>query len=133
MKTRNGRTAASPATTGEASSSTPTNGGGGDHLDPRELLRVLTAFKRGDFSARLGESSGMAGRVAETLNEIIDLCDRNAKEFERVGRIVGREGKTSVRVNLGHVQGSWNTAVDAVNTLVGDLVQPYTEMARVVS
>jgi HAMP domain-containing protein len=131
-KTKNGRTTASPSAP-ENGSQTATNGGSADQVDSKELLKVLTAFRRGDFSARLEEGSGIQGRVAEALNDIIDLCDRNAKEFERVGRIVGREGKTNVRVNLGPVTGSWNTAVEAVNTLIGDLVQPSTEMARVIA
>ncbi len=131
MKTKNGRTAGSAAATPPAAPA-PINGGG-EAIDGKELLKVLTAFRRGDFSARLNEDTGIQGRIAETLNEIIELCDRNAKEFERVGRIVGREGKTNVRANLGAVSGSWNTAVDAVNTLIGDLVQPSTEMARVIS
>src|SRR4051794_4454035 len=99
MKTKNGRTvnaAAVAAPTIPAGSN-----GGGEHLDGKELLKVLTAFRRGDFGARMAEGSGLQGRIAETLNEVIDLCDRNAKELERVGRIVGREGKTSVRANLG--------------------------------
>ncbi len=132
MKPKNGRTTAS-AVASESATPAATNGGGGNPIDGKELLKVLTAFRRGDFNIRLGEGSGLQGRVAETLNEIIDLCDRNAKEFERVGRFVGREGKVNVRANLGPVGGSWNTAVDAVNTLIGDLVQPSTEMARVIA
>jgi hypothetical protein len=133
MKTKNGRAAGTATAAGQAASTTSGNGGGGEHVDTRELLKVLTAFRRGDFGARMGEASGLQGRIAETLNEIIDLCDRNAKEFERVGRAVGREGKTNVRVNIGPVGGSWNTAADAVNTLIGDMVQPSTEMARVIA
>ncbi len=95
---------------------------------------MLTAFRRGDFSVRMeAETAGVEGRVAESLNEIIDLCERNAKEMERVSRIVGREGRTSVRATLGPVLGSWNTATDAVNTLIGDLAQPCTEMSRVIA
>jgi hypothetical protein len=94
------------------------------------LLKVLTAFRRCDSNARLREGSRLEGRLAETLNEIIDLCDRNAKEFEWVGRIAGREGKVNVRANLGPVSGPWNAARDAVK-LIGDLVQPSTQMIRV--
>ncbi len=133
MKTRqNGPSPKIPEPSGGAP---PTTNGdsAGDHASDRELLKVLAAFRRGDFTVRMTEGAGMQGRVADALNEIIDLCDRNAKEFERVGRLVGREGKTAVRVNLGGVGGSWNTAAEAVNTLIGDLVQPSTEMARVIT
>jgi HAMP domain-containing protein/signal transduction histidine kinase/CheY-like chemotaxis protein len=131
MKTKNGRAATAAATAAPVDAASAANGN--DPLDAKELLRVLTAFRRGDFSVRLPDASGQAGRIADALNEIIDLCDRNAKEFERVGRIVGREGRTNVRMNLGAVTGSWNTSVDAVNALIGDLVQPSTEMARVIA
>ena len=55
-----------------------------------------------------------------------------SKEFERVSRTVGKEGKTAQRASMGTVLGSWNTSVDSVNSLIGDLVQPSTEMARVI-
>src|SRR4029079_12925672 len=38
------------------------------------------------------------------------------------------------RVSLGeHVAGGWATSVGSINALIGDLVQPTTEVARVIS
>jgi len=43
-----------------------------DVLDPSELLAVLSAFKAGDFSARMKpDKSGLAGRVADAVNGVI--------------------------------------------------------------
>jgi hypothetical protein len=43
-----------------------------DALDKRELLKILNAFRRGDFSVRLtADGAGADGKIAETLNEII--------------------------------------------------------------
>ena len=80
----------------------------------------------------MSDSGGVSGRIAETLNDIIELNERMSKEFERVSRTVGKEGKTAQRASIGTVLGSWNTSVDSLNSLVGDLVQPSTEMARVI-
>jgi len=44
---------------------------------------------------------------------------------------VGREGNMRERVQLA-AAGSWNVAVDAVNNLITDLVQPTTEVSRVI-
>src|SRR5581483_5588466 len=105
----------------------------GDAVNGREILRVLTAFRRGDFSIRMpAENSGLEGRLADTLNDILQLNERMTKEFERINRVVGKEGKIHERLNLGVTSGSWTTCVDAVNGLVGDLVQPSTEVARVI-
>src|SRR5947209_7163184 len=102
-------------------------------INGRELLRVLAALKRGDFNVRMAiDASGMAGRVAEAMNDIIDLNERTVKEFERVSRLVGKEGKTTQRANTGAASGAWNSALESLNSLVGDLVQPSTEMARVI-
>ena len=56
-----------------------------DSLNTKLLLKTLVAFKKGDFSARLpDEWTGEAGKIADTLNEIIELSDRTGKELERV-------------------------------------------------
>jgi len=46
----------------------------GDKLSGKQLLTVLTSIKKGDFSARLPDFwSGIDGKIADTLNEIIEL------------------------------------------------------------
>ena len=65
----------------------------GDKLNSKQLLTVLTSIKKGDFSARLPDFwSGIDGKIADTLNEIIELMAESTKQFERVNRVVGKEG-----------------------------------------
>ncbi|NTX09771.1 HAMP domain-containing protein [Myxococcus sp. CA056] len=104
-----------------------------DTLDSRQLLRVLTAVRKGDFSVRMPvDKVGNAGKVADSLNEIIELNERMAHEFERIGSGVGKEGRITQRANVASAVGSWADCVESVNTLVADLVQPTTEMGRVI-
>ncbi len=106
---------------------------GTDNLDVKQLLRVLMAVKKGDFSIRMPvEQTGIAGKVADTLNEIIELNEKMTKEFERIGNVVGKEGKIAQRASLGAADGSWVDCVNSVNTLITDLVQPTAETARVI-
>jgi HAMP domain-containing protein/CheY-like chemotaxis protein/signal transduction histidine kinase len=104
-----------------------------DVLDQRALLNVLMAFKSGDFSARMpADQVGVAGKICDTLNEIIDLNDRTARELVRTSEIVGKEGRLSHRANIAGAVGSWQVFPDTVNVLISDLVQPTTEIARVI-
>ncbi|MBI2378142.1 MAG: HAMP domain-containing protein [Deltaproteobacteria bacterium] len=104
-----------------------------DSLDLGQLLGVLASFKKGDFSARMPiHHTGMAGKVADTLNEILEVEERLSFEYERVSLAVGKHGRTSARVEIGGTFGAWGTRVGAVNSLISDLVQPTSEMARVI-
>ncbi|HET7225202.1 MAG TPA: HAMP domain-containing protein, partial [Candidatus Eisenbacteria bacterium] len=104
-----------------------------DALDVRELLAVLTAVKKGDFSARMPvDCTGIAGKIADTLNDIIELNHALAGELARVATAVGKDGKMGRRAALRNASGAWEDAVDSVNTLISDLVQPTSEMARVI-
>jgi HAMP domain-containing protein/CheY-like chemotaxis protein/signal transduction histidine kinase len=104
-----------------------------DSLNTKLLLKALVAFKKGDFSVRLpGEWTGEAGKIADTLNEIIDLGDKTAKEVERVSRVVGKEGKIQARAVVPAASGSWLRLVDSTNLLIDNLAQPTSEMARVI-
>ncbi|MBW4548807.1 MAG: HAMP domain-containing protein [Symplocastrum torsivum CPER-KK1] len=104
-----------------------------DELDAKQLLRTLAAVKKGDFSVRMPvEQTGMAGKIADTLNDIIERNERMAAELERISTVVGKEGKITQRASLGNAGGSWTACVDSVNTLITDLVQPTAETARVI-
>src|SRR6185503_14777460 len=104
-----------------------------DVIDNKQLLQVLVAFKRGDFSVRMPvDCTGVAGKVADALNEVIELNENMCKEFERISRVVGKEGKISQRAALGVTTNGWRACIDAVNGLITDLVQPSTEIARVI-
>ncbi|MEH2466907.1 HAMP domain-containing protein [Nostoc sp.] len=104
-----------------------------DNLDLNQLLRTLNAVKQGDFSARMPiDHTGVAGKIADTLNDIIDQNQRMAAELQRIGNVVGKEGKIAERASLGDVRGSWSDCVTSVNTLITDLVQPTAETSRVI-
>jgi HAMP domain-containing protein/signal transduction histidine kinase len=105
----------------------------GDQLDSKQLLAALTAFKRGDFSAQLPDDwTGIAGKVADTFNDIIRLNQRLTQELARIGRVVGKEGRIRQGASLGEASGSWADAMKSVNNLIEDLVHPTSEMARVI-
>src|SRR5438093_1242005 len=102
-------------------------------LHETALLTALTALKKGDFSVRLPvEWTGVAGKVADTFNEVAELNERMAKELERLSRVVGKEGKLTQRAALGDVTGLWRDSIDSVNALITDLVHPTSETARVI-
>src|SRR4051812_44043510 len=104
-----------------------------DMLDMSLLLNTLIAFKEGDFSARMPvDQTGMAGKVNDTLNDIFRLNARMVSEFARMSNLVGKEGRINQRASLGSVGGGWADCMDSVNGLIGDLVQPSTEVARVI-
>ncbi|WP_425460452.1 HAMP domain-containing protein [Leptospira sarikeiensis] len=104
-----------------------------DSLNPKQLLEVLTAFKRGDLSKRMPlDQTGIAGKISDLLNEIIDQNDRMVKEFERISNEVGQEGKISQRVSGISGNGSWGVCINSINSLIGNLVQPNTEVMRVI-
>src|ERR1700752_1398749 len=68
----------------------------GTELDQRSLLETLQAVRNGDFSARLpGHWTGLAGKIADTFNDIVSANGRMARELKRVGDTVGKEGKTT--------------------------------------
>ncbi|HEX6607767.1 MAG TPA: HAMP domain-containing protein, partial [Chloroflexia bacterium] len=104
-----------------------------DPIDAKQLLRVLMAVKKGDFSVRMpSDETGIAGKIADTLNDIIEMNERLTTELARVGTVVGHEGKITQRASLGDAGGGWAASVQAVNGLIGGLVQPMTEVGRVI-
>ena len=42
-----------------------------DYLDPDQLISVLEAVRRGDFSRRLKNAAGQTGQIYDALNEIM--------------------------------------------------------------
>src|SRR5690606_36168778 len=75
---------------------------------------------------------GVAGRVADAFNEVVELNARMVRELARLSRVVGKEGRLSQRLSLGDVDGLWRDSVDSVNELIEDLVHPTSEAARVI-
>ena len=78
------------------------------------------------------EQTGVAGKISDTLNDIFELSERTAKELERISKIVGKDGKTTQRASLAGAGGSWAGYMDSVNVLIDDLINPSSEVSRVV-
>ncbi|MYM22420.1 response regulator [Duganella sp. FT135W] len=105
----------------------------GEQLDAKLLLSTLMALKKGDFSVRMpSDWVGMAGKIADTLNDIIETKARMVREVTEVSRVVGREGRLTQRAEMPNTAGGWATIISSVNTLIDDLVRPTSEMARVI-
>ncbi|HYD94456.1 MAG TPA: response regulator [Noviherbaspirillum sp.] len=101
--------------------------------DLKLLLSALQALKKGDFSARMpADWTGLAGKVADTMNEILEANEELSREITGVSRIVGREGRLEQRACVPGATGGWGGMVRSVNTLIDDLARPTTEMARVI-
>jgi HAMP domain-containing protein/CheY-like chemotaxis protein/signal transduction histidine kinase len=102
-------------------------------LDVKLLLTTLMALKKGDFSVRMpSDWTGVSGKIADTLNDIIETKQKMVETVTDVSRVVGREGHLTQRADLPGVVGGWATIISSVNTLIDDLVRPTTEMARVI-
>ena len=105
----------------------------GGSIDTKRLLTFLNDFKRGDFSARMPvDQTGIAGKVADALNDIVELNQRTTGEIRRIGEAVGKAGGITQRASIGGATGGWADCIESVNTLIGDLVQPTSEAARVI-
>ena len=103
-------------------------------LNLSKLLQALQRVRDGDFSVRLAsDQTGLAGKVADTFNEIVSANQRLAGELERVGQIVGKDGKTRHRMSSERRSGAWGAMEHSVNTLIDDLLWPTTEVTRTIS
>jgi len=102
-------------------------------VDAKVLLGVLAKLKAGDFSARMPlEWTGVAGKVADGLNDVIIANEALGAELARVSMVVGRQGQLSQRVVLGGWTQCWQGSVESVNSLIEALVRPTSEMQRVI-
>ncbi|MEU3983196.1 HAMP domain-containing protein [Streptomyces sp. NPDC026672] len=98
------------------------------------LLVALVAMRDGNFRKRLTVSGdGVMSEIAAVFNEVADRNLHLTGELSRVRRVVGREGKLTERLETGALEGSWASAVEASNALVDDLVQPVSEVGRVLT
>ena len=104
-----------------------------DGIDGSTVLRALRALRNGDFRVRLPEGeTGLAGSIAATFNDIVELNQRSADELRRISRAVGREGRIRHRASIGS-SGGWARSEEAVNQLVLDLTEPMLEVSRVLA
>ena len=96
---------------------------------------ALQAVRDGDFSVRLpGDRVGLAGKIADTFNEIVAANERMAEELERVGQVVGKEGKIAPARRASAAAAApgarWSRSV---NTLIDDLLWPTTEVTGAIA
>src|SRR3984957_1620933 len=97
------------------------------------ILQGLIALRRGQVGTRLPvEWTGLAGKVADAYNDVMEMNERMAEGLGRLSRSVGKEGRISHRLMLVDTEGFWHESVVYVNDLIDDLVHPTTETARVI-
>ena len=105
----------------------------GDTVDVKVLLGVLAQVHEGDFTARMPlDWTGVAGKIADSLNDVIIANQALSAELARVSDVVGKQGRLSQRVVLGGHTQSWSRSIESVNSLIDDLVRPTIEMQRVI-
>jgi len=98
------------------------------------VLAALQTMRNGDFSVRLpGSWTGLSGKIADTFNDIVAANQQMAQELNRVGQVVGKEGRTRERLKFHEARGAWGQMEASVNTLVEDLLRPTTEVTRAIA
>lgn len=103
------------------------------YSDLGAILSSLQIMRNGDFSVRLpGSWTGLAGKIADTFNDIVAANQQMTQELRRVGQVVGKEGRTRERTNFIESRGAWGEMENSVNTLVEDLLRPTTEVTRAI-
>jgi HAMP domain-containing protein len=104
-----------------------------DFIDRRQLVSALRALRRGDFTVRLPEAvDGIDGEIASLFNEVVGMNEAITEEFERLSKVVGKEGKITQRARVRGASGGWDSKLRAVNELIDDMVQPTAEVSRVI-
>ena len=89
--------------------------------------------KKAIFPFGYSESGGVAGKVAEAFNEVVELNERLVGELERISQVVGKAGRLNQRATLGRRRAvPGHTRLHSVNTLISNLVHPTVETARVI-
>ena len=127
------------AGTDEAKPSVRSNGhpSGRSEIAPAELRGILASLQTmrdGDFSVRLpGAWTGLAGKIADTFNDIVAANEQMARELKRVGQAVGKEGSTRERTRFHAPRGAWGEMEVSINTLVEDLLRPTAEVTRAIA
>ena len=72
-----------------------------DVLDNRELLKVLSEVRHGNFSVRMPiDRIGLSGKICDTLNEIISLNETLVDELNEARNTIGKQGHLNHRVSL---------------------------------
>ncbi|HKE48547.1 MAG TPA: HAMP domain-containing protein [Rhodanobacteraceae bacterium] len=91
----------------------------------KALLAAMRAVSTGDFDVVLPSHwDGIAGKLAESFNEIVNQNRRLSEGLSRAGEQVGRKGRTRQRLPPANRQGSWADMERSVNGLIDDLIRP---------
>jgi len=105
-----------------------------ESIDLNIILASLQSVRNGDFTVRLpGTWVGLAGKIADTFNDIVAANQHMARELKRVGHVVGKQGKTRERTRFHESRGAWGEMEVSVNTLVEDLLRPTAEVTRAIA
>jgi len=103
-------------------------------LDMGGLLDVLLAMKKGDFSKRMpADRTGIAGKISDTLNEIIDADKDFTDELKKTAKEIGDKGKTTYRISDKNGTTKWSTSIELMNNFVDDLIWPLNEISSVIN
>ncbi len=100
----------------------------------KNLIKALTAAGQGDFSVRLKitHKDELLDELAMGFNAIVERNEAITSEIIRVENAVRREGRMTERATVRGARGGWQEIEDSINSLIGGLVQPTTEVARVI-
>ena len=98
----------------------------------RNIAAVTTAVAKGDLSQKITvEAKGEVGRLAGTINTMVDQLSTFAAEVTRVAQEVGTEGKLGVQAQVEGVSGVWKGLTDNVNQLAETLTTQLRAIADV--
>nr|WP_238344013.1 HAMP domain-containing protein [Ramlibacter lithotrophicus] len=99
----------------------------------RTVLAALSDLKKGNRAAQLPQDwTGVFGKVADAFNDVVAENLRMSHELARLSKVVGKEGKLRERASVPNSSGFWRDSADSINSLIGDLVHPTSEVARVI-
>ncbi len=100
----------------------------------RNLIKALSAAGRGDFSVRLpiSHKDKLLDELATKFNAVVERNEAITSEIIRVEQAVRREGRMTERASVKGAVGGWQEIEGSINALIGGLVQPTTEVARVI-
>lgn len=105
-----------------------------DSLDSSELLKILIEIKNGNFNVEMPvNKTGLSGKIADTINEIISNNKKIIKEFAHAQKNIGKEGRLDHRIIATDARGEWKDGLDSLNTLISELIYPVKEMDKVIS
>ncbi|ACC74703.1 HAMP domain-containing protein [Paraburkholderia phymatum] len=98
----------------------------------KTVLGALASLQKGEAASLPADWTGIHGKVAHVFNDVVEQNVRIAEELGRLSKVVGKEGRLKERAALPYARGFWGDSIDAVNSLIADLVHPTSEVARVI-